>query len=303
MPFGLLTGLGAALSWGTMDVASALASRRVGSLLVTAGVVVVSAVLLLLLTLVSSTPLPTDAPTLATSALLGLIGAGAYFAYFTGLRVGPIAVVSGMVAAYGGLTVVLSVVLRGETLTSIQAFGAAIATAGVILTGVAFEGGLRATRFAGPGVIFAIIALVLFSMMAITTDIALESSGWIQVLLASRTVTATVSIVVVVLAAWSARRRPAPTVAVDAADPASTPWDRGRIVTVILIAGILDVLGLASFAIGLETAPTWLVGLASSFGPAVTILVAVAFLGERLKPIQWFGLAGVAVGMVAIALP
>ncbi len=306
MPFGLLTGLGAALSWGTMDVASALASRRVGSLLVTAGVVVVSAALLLLLTLVSGTVPPSDAPTLATSALLGLIGAGAYFAYFTGLRVGPIAVVSGMVAAYGGLTVVLSVVLRGETLTAVQAFGAAIATAGVILTGVAFEGGLRATRFAGPGVIFAIVALVLFSMMAITTDIALESAGWIQVLLASRTVTAAISIVIVVVVALSARRRPDPTTAVDPVDPAipvAVPWDRGRIVAVIFVAGVLDVLGLASFAIGLETAPTWLVGLASSFGPAVTILVAVAFLGERLKPIQWFGLAGVAVGMVAIALP
>ena len=303
MPFGLLTGLGAALSWGTMDVASALASRRVGSLLVTAGVVVVSAVLLLLLTLVSGTALPTDPPTLATSALLGLIGAGAYFAYFTGLRVGPISVVSGMVAAYGGLTVVLSVVLRGETLTAIQAFGAAIATAGVILTGVAFEGGLRATRFAGPGVIFAIVALVLFSMMAITTDIALESAGWIQVLLASRTVTAAISIVIVVVAAWNTRRRPESATGVDPAIPAAAPWDRGRIIAVILIAGILDVLGLASFAIGLESAPTWLVGLASSFGPAVTILVAVAFLGERLKRIQWFGLAGVAVGMVAIALP
>jgi drug/metabolite transporter (DMT)-like permease len=305
MPFGLLTGLGAALSWGTMDVASALASRRVGSLLVTAGVVVVSAALLLLLTLVSATALPTDPPTLATSALLGLIGAGAYFAYFTGLRVGPIAVVSGMVAAYGGLTVVLSVVLRGESLTAIQAFGAAVATAGVILTGVAFEGGLRATRFAGPGVIFAIIALVLFSMMAITTDIALESAGWLQVLLASRTVTAAISVLAVVVAAWSAGRGGAAHVSVDlAAPPAPDPTShRGRIVALILVAGLLDVLGLASFAIGLETAPTWLVGLASSFGPAVTILVAVAFLGERLKRIQWFGLAGVAVGMVAIALP
>ena len=46
-----------------------------------------------------------------------------------------------------------------------------------------------------------------------------------------------------------------------------------------------------------------MVGLASSFGPAVTILVAVAFLGERLKPVQWFGLAGILTGMVAIALP
>ena len=47
--FGFLTGLGAALSWGTMDVASALASRRLGSLKVTAGMQVVSAVLLVAL--------------------------------------------------------------------------------------------------------------------------------------------------------------------------------------------------------------------------------------------------------------
>ena len=74
-------------------------------------------------------------------------------AYFNGLRVGPISVVSGMVAAYGGLTVVLSVVFRGESLTTVQALGATIATVGVILTGVAFGGGLRGTRFAGPGVV------------------------------------------------------------------------------------------------------------------------------------------------------
>ena len=58
-----------------------------------------------------------------------------------------------------------------------------------------------------------------------------------------------------------------------------------------------------AFAIGLSSAPTWMVGLASSFGPAVTILVAVALLGERLRPVQWLGLVGVAIGMVAIGLP
>jgi drug/metabolite transporter (DMT)-like permease len=63
------------------------------------------------------------------------------------------------------------------------------------------------------------------------------------------------------------------------------------------------VTGLVSFSVGLSSAPTWMVGLASSFGPAVTILVAVALLGERLRPIQWFGLVGVAIGMIAIGLP
>ena len=61
----------------------------------------------------------------------------------------------------------------------------------------------------------------------------------------------------------------------------------------VVLAGILDVLGLMSFTYGLEHAETWLVGLASSFGPAVTIIVAVALLGERLRPIQWVGLAGI----------
>jgi drug/metabolite transporter (DMT)-like permease len=54
---------------------------------------------------------------------------------------------------------------------------------------------------------------------------------------------------------------------------------------------------------GLEHAETWLVGLASSFGPAVTIIAAVALMGERLRPIQWIGLAGVLLGMSAIGLP
>jgi drug/metabolite transporter (DMT)-like permease len=297
MPFGLLTGLGAALSWGTMDIASALASRRIGSLRVTAGVQLASSALLVIAALATASAMPTDPGVLAICGLLGLIGAGAYFAYFTGLRIGPISVVSGMVAAYGGLTVVLAVVIRGEALNFIQALGAAIATIGVILTGVAFDGGLRATRFAGPGVVFAVVALVLFALMAITMDVALESAGWLQVLLVSRLVTAAISIVAVA-GVVVAGRRPA----TQSSEPQAT-GNRRRVAAMLLVAGSLDVTGLVSFSIGLSNAPTWMVGLASSFGPAVTIIVAVALLGERLRPIQWLGLVGVAVGMIAIGLP
>jgi drug/metabolite transporter (DMT)-like permease len=296
MPFGLLTGLGAALSWGTMDIASALASRRIGSLRVTAGVQLVSSALLVIAAIGSTSAIPTDPGVLAVCGLLGVIGAGAYFAYFTGLRIGPISVVSGMVAAYGGLTVVLAVLLRGETLTLTQAIGAALATIGVILTGVAFDGGFRATRFAGPGVVFAVVALVLFALMAITMDVALESADWLQVLLLSRLVTAVISIVAVLAVAMAGRPVPG-------GPPPTRSGTRGRVAMMLLVAGALDVTGLVAFSIGLSNAPTWMVGLASSFGPAVTILVAVALLGERLRPIQWFGLVGVAIGMVAIGLP
>jgi len=296
MPFGLLTGLGAALAWGTLDIVTALESRVIGSVRVTAGMQFVSALLFGALLLATGTALPTDAHQIFLAALLGLIGAGAYLAYFTGLQVGPIAVVSGVVAAFGGLTVVLSVVFRGESLTALQAIGATIATVGVVLTGIAFDGGWRSTRFASPGVIFAVVALVLFALMTMVTDIALETMGWIQIYTVARGINAAVSVgVVAVLTITASRlgRRP----------PGGPIWSQGRIVGALVLAAVLDVIGLISFAIGLESAPTWMVGLAASFGPAVTILVAVAFLGERLKPVQWLGLAGICAGMIAIGVP
>ena len=297
MPFGLLTGLTAALFWGTLDVITALGSRVVGSLRVTAGMQSVTAVLFLAIFVATGATIPTDPASIALAVLLGLIGAGAYLSYFTGLQFGPIAVVSGMVSAFGGLTVVLSVVLRGESLTALQAFGAAVATVGVLLTAFAFDGGLRATRFAGPGVVFALVALVLFSLMAITTDVALDTMSWIQIYTIARVVNASIGIVAVLILARRAGS------ALGQRPEGGPAWSNPRIVGALVLAGSLDVVGLVAFATGLETAPTWMVGLAASFGPAVTIMVAVAFLGERLRPVQWFGLLGILTGMVCIAIP
>jgi DME family drug/metabolite transporter len=296
MPFGLLAGLGAALAWGTMDVGSALAARRLGSLAVTAGGQTTSALLLVAALVATGTALPSDPATVALAAVLGAAGAGAYLSYFTGLRVGPIAVVSGMVAAYGGLVVVLAVVLRGESLTLLQAAGAVVATAGVVMTGVAFTGNWRQTRLAGPGVAFALVALVLFSIMTVGLDVAIERANWLAVVSVSRIVNAilTLGVLWLAVARRHARFRPV----MDAPLPANR-----RALLVVVAGGCLDVAGLVALAIGLERAPTWLVGLASSFGPAVTIVAAVAFLGERLRPIQWLGLVGIAAGLVAIALP
>jgi drug/metabolite transporter (DMT)-like permease len=300
MPIGLLTGLGAALSWGTLDVFSALASRQIGSLRVTTGMQVVGAALIWMVALATGVSVPNDPAVLIGGSLVGLAGAAAYLSYFTGLRIGPISVVSGMVAAYGGLTVVLAVLLRGESLTAIQAVGATTATVGVILTGVAFDGGLRGMRLAGPGVVFAVVALILFAVMTIGSDIVLERTGWVEVLLVSRSANAVISVLVLVVAMTLLRGPAAPLLQGEEADGGRI--DR-RVVTLVALAGLLDVIGLMSFAYGLEVAETWLVGLASSFGPAVTIVVAVAFLGERLRPIQWVGLAGVLAGMIAIGLP
>ena len=79
--------------------------------------------------------------------------------------------------------------------------------------------------------------------------------------------------------------------------------ESARAVSAAALAGILDIIGVVAFAIGLEVAPTWIVGLASSFGPVVAVIVAVALWGERLRPSQWVGLVGIGAGLVAVALP
>ena len=152
MPTGLLLGLFASVVWGFTDLAAALASRRIGSLRALAGAQVVSLALLgigivLDPSRLGSTPLLG----IVAGLPLGFVAAGAYLAFFTALRIGPISVVSPVVAAYGGATVVLAVVFRGETLQPLQAAGAACATVGVVLTGLVFHGSLRGTRIVGPG--------------------------------------------------------------------------------------------------------------------------------------------------------
>ncbi|HKG18444.1 MAG TPA: DMT family transporter [Candidatus Limnocylindrales bacterium] len=296
MPLGLDYGLIAALCWGSTDVMGTIGGRRLGSLpviaIAQASSLAISAVVALGLRL----QLPSDPFVLLLAGVFGVVAAGAYLSFFTALRIGPLAVVSPVVAAYGGLTVLLAVLVRGETLHPIQALGAMLATAGVVLTGIVFDGGWRGTRIVGRGVLFSLVAMFLFAVLTVGLATPIRIAGWLPVLLASRVANAltiwTVLVVVVV-----ARPRGSETLL------ATTAGRTNRAVLAAVAAGVLDIVGFVAFAIGLERAPTWIVGLASSFGPVVAVIVAVVLWGERLRASQWVGLAGIAAGLVAVALP
>jgi drug/metabolite transporter (DMT)-like permease len=306
MPLGLGHGLIAALCWGSTDVMASLAGRRLGSLHVVALAQLTSVAVAILLALSQGVGLPSDPGTLLLAAIFGVIAAGAYLSFFTALRIGPLAVVSPVVSAYGGLTVVASVILRGETLTAFQGLGAALATGGVILAGIVVDGGWRGTRIVGRGVLFAILAMLLFT--AVTSGMAtpIRAAGWLPVLLTSRLANAATILTILAIVTLA---RPGGTGILQTGSGTASAGSRSpgsptsRAIAVAGAAGLLDIVGFVAFAIGLEIAPTWIVGLASSFGPVVAVIVAVAFWGERLRPTQWLGLAGIALGLVAVALP
>jgi drug/metabolite transporter (DMT)-like permease len=286
----------AALCWGSTDVMGTIGGRRLGSLPVIAIAQASSLAVTAVVALGLRLQLPSDPFVLLLAGVFGVVAAGAYLSFFTALRIGPLAVVSPVVAAYGGLTVLLAVLVRGETLHPIQALGAMLATAGVVLTGIVFDGGWRGTRIVGRGVLFSLVAMFLFAVLTVGLATPIRIAGWLPVLLASRVANAltiwTVLVVVVV-----ARPRGSETLL------ATTAGRTNRAVLAAVAAGVLDIVGFVAFAIGLERAPTWIVGLASSFGPVVAVIVAVVLWGERLRASQWVGLAGIAAGLVAVALP
>jgi drug/metabolite transporter (DMT)-like permease len=290
---GVFLGLTAALVWGTTEVLATLAGRRIGSLATTAGTVLVSVVTLALLVLVTGTRLPEDPSVTVTALASGTISALAYLAFFVALRLGPITVVSPVVSLYGGLTVVLSVLLLGEQLAPLQVVGVVVATSGVVLAAVAFDQGVRSARPAGPGIVYALFALVAFTAVTILLSGPIRAAGWLPIMLLSRIANA--GSVWLILGATRVTRRPG------SPAPARHRLDR-RVAGLLVAAGLLDTAGFVAFAVGLQVSETWLVGITSSFGPVVAVAVGVLMFGERPRRLQWLGLGFVAASVFLIAL-
>ena len=297
MPTGLGLGLFASVAWGMVDVAAAVSTQVVGSLRVLVGTQLVSLVVLGGMALLFPSLLGSSSIDGVVAGFpLGILTAGAYLAYFTALRLGPLSIVSPVIMAYGGATVVLAILLRGEVLTPAQALGAAIATAGVVLAGVTFEAGsLRGVRIVGPGVVAAVLTLIGFAVITLLLATPIREHGWFPVIVGSRIGNNLASMLLLAVALRSAWRGFRPML-----EP-SLGWTR-PVVLVVIIGGVCDIAAVAAYAIGLGIAPVWLIGLSSSFGPVLAVGYAVWRLGERPHRTQWAGLGLIAVGVAVLAL-
>jgi drug/metabolite transporter (DMT)-like permease len=297
MPIGLALGLLATLAWGLVDVTAAIATRRVGSLRALVGTQLVSLVVLLGLAILRPDLLGEElAEGMLAGLPLGFLAAACYVAYFTALRLGPLSIVSPVIVAYGGFTVVLAVTFRGEQLTTAQAAGAVIATLGVVLAGITFEGtGRRLPRLVGPGVVAAVVTLVGFAVLTVLLATPIRDHGWLPVVIGSRIGNNLAVVGLLVVALWAGSRWFAPLL-----DPNGT-WTR-HVALLVVAGGLCDIAGFVAYSIGLQVAPVWLVGLASSFGPVLAVGYAVWRLGERPHATQWAGLALIAAGVAVLAL-
>jgi drug/metabolite transporter (DMT)-like permease len=315
---GLALGLLAAAMWGTLDIVVAFAGRRVGGVTSAAAVVGTSCLLILGYGLVTGAAFPTDPRAVLMAAAAGAISSIGFVCFYTALRLGPVSIVSPTVAVYGGLASLLAVVVLGERPAPVQVAGAMAATFGIAIAGITFGRSRGRPRFSGPGVPFALVSLVAWSVSIVVLAQPIREAGWLEASMVARIVNAGLLVAMFLVV----RRRGAgapdlPPLAPEPGrqleippDPPGAVTGRARLrdrlgahpLALLVAGGFLETTGFVAFAYGLQIAPAWLVALASSLGPLVTVSAGVLLFGERPRPVQWAGIGLVLCGIALVAL-
>ncbi|MGH2493074.1 MAG: EamA family transporter [Ktedonobacteraceae bacterium] len=286
----VLFGLAASLSWGTGDFSGGLASRRVHVFSVVLTVYVVGVVLLPILALAWSEPLPSWRDTLwgATAGLAGTLGLTAFYRSLAIGRMGINAPITSVLAA--ALPVIFSAISEGLP-RPLQMAGFAVALLAVALVS-------RPERTSGrpEGLGLALLAGLGFgSFFILIGQVSAHAIFW--PLTASRIASLLFMIVFMrirgdallpkkpVLPSDMATARVATTIHDEALPP------KKPVLLLLLLAGTLDVAGNVFFVLATHSGRLDVASILSSLYSAVTILLAAIILRERVSRIQAVGIA------------
>lgn len=270
----------ASVLWGTSDFLGGSVSRRLRAVQVLAVSQVLSALVLLVVLVATGEVSAPDGDWIGWSVLAGVTWAAAMGALYTALAIGTMGVVA-PIASCGMLVPFVISVAGGERPGTLQLLGAALAILGVIATAGPDFTGARTGQ--GRATALALLAAVLFGVeiyaLARGSEVSVPGS-----LLGMR-----LSSVVIVVAVALAKRRQSP------------PVVRGDLPP-LLGLGVLDLAATAAYAVASSSGLVSVVAVLASLYPAVTLLLARRFHGERLSAVQSAGVVVVLVGAAFCAL-
>lgn len=287
----MIYGLAAALGWGLSDLWAAMSGRRIGSGRTVVVAQVAAAVVVTILVLIARPDLsgiPTVAPWLVPNALLG---AAAFATLYRGLQLGPIAVVSPVLASYAVVPVVLSVVLLGETLGGWEVVGVVVTIAGVVLTSTDPKALRAGTRNKLPGLPWAIASTLLFGVATYVMGWAAKEAGFLPSLWFGR-LTMTGVVLIAALVLWVRSR---------STDEVRDPVAPSMLRLAVLV-GVMELVGTIAYARGAEVGLVSIVTAASATYPLIPVLGGVVLLHERPVPTQYLGIAMVIGGLLLLGV-
>jgi drug/metabolite transporter (DMT)-like permease len=268
--------LGASLFYGFSDFLGGLKSRKyplLSVLLISEGTALVALAAILL---ASGDPLP-EGRFLLYATLAGLAEAVGVAAFYRGLSVGVMSIVSPIAATAPVIPVVAALAL-GELPGPLQAAGIALAVGGIAM--ISLERGDGEGRDLGPSVLFGLLTALGFGGFLVAMDAASEASIPWALAIARLAAVAAFAIAFLITRPPLAPRRELP---------------------VLTLIGLLIVGADAMYAVASTKDLLSVVAVLSSLYPVVTIALARFYLGERLSGPQKLGAAASLSGAVLIS--
>lgn len=283
----MIFGLIAALGWGLADFFAALSSRRMGSL----GTVLVgqtlSGVIVVGIVVVVDEPVAPLAALLLVVAANGIATAVGYTTHYKALELGPVAVVSPIGASYAVVGVSLAVVVLGERPGGPALVGVALTVIGAMLVSTDLPAFLRKTSQPAPGVPWAAASALGFGVAGFFLGLIAQEVGWLLALWGSRMAQLTCYVPL-----FAVRHR-----------------EVGRVrraglgaFGLAVIAGLADVVGVASFSVGAERGFISIVLAASAVFPLIAVWLSHWILHERLALNQYVGIGVIVGGLLLLGL-
>ncbi len=275
----VLLALAAAAMWGSADFLGGLAARLTHALLVL--LIGIPAGLVLLLPFLG----PASRETLVWGAASGLFGGAGLALLYAALGMASMNIVAPLSAITGAAVPVIAGLVQGEQPGPWSFVGMAVAAGAVVL--ISRQKGTPTPGLdSHRGVPAALAAGVLIGLGVVFLDhVAGTDSLW--PVAANR-----VGVIAVILVGLAI-------VAVGGEDLSVPPRS---VLPLALGAGILDTVANAFNLIALRTGLLSVVGVIIALYPGVTVLLAWAFLHERLQRIQVVGLGLAAVGIGLLVL-
>jgi drug/metabolite transporter (DMT)-like permease len=302
-------GLVAAIGWGVSSVAATHAARRMGTLAAllasqATGTIVLTAVLAALHPHLLALP---------STTVLGLAGAGflsllGWLTYYRALEYGPVGIVSGTAATYGGITALLAMVVLGEPLGRYGGIGDALAVAGVAAAAMqtsarpttaswlqnsadsnrgrpspGWPGQARARRKPWPGLLLALVSAATYGTGAFWLGMYAAAAGW----LVSALMVDIISVTVLLAALICRQKRP--------------HGGRGGAAWAVT-AGLTEAAALVAFARGGQAGQVAVTAAVSSTYPVIPLAAGLVLFRERLSALQVSGICVAVAGLALVSM-
>jgi drug/metabolite transporter (DMT)-like permease len=284
----VLLGAGAAVLWGVSDFYVKRISSRTGGVLATLIVFALSVPLLIPCILLMGVTVPNSPFIIALLVVGALIGTATVLAYYEALGRGDVSIIAPIGSTWPILTVVLAVVLLGETPGTLAiARAAALIGGGIVLSlgpkGTAVRGG----RFA---IGLAVLTAILFGLLFFITKPLVLALGPFLPLLAIRIAGIGICASLIIASGKGGKGR-----------AAVGTWS-GALLGVAVLVATVDTAGTVLYNIGVSIGDVAVVAPAGCITAAVAAMLGIAVYKERFDTRKALGLVLVTVGLLAVAL-